>query len=163
MIVATTPLTPESFAPYGQVIMADKGVPEYVAWIGHIGNLRPEAKLNVTFMSFAPADYPARMTKFERHPFSHQMFVPLERTNHLVVVCSALENGDPDLATIKAFHASGGQTVIYTANVWHTPRTILYESGSFIMLRWDAGTRTDTEFFNLDQPFEVDYPRTNTP
>ncbi|MCB2215429.1 ureidoglycolate lyase [Desulfofustis glycolicus] len=159
MILTTTPLDPATFARFGQVLMAETGIPEYNSWAGRVENLRPEARLNVTYMSMHQAPCPARITQFERHPFSHQMFVPLEGTQHLVIVCPSLANGEPDLARIAPFHATGGQTVIYSANVWHTPRTVLNASGAFIMLRWDAGNSMDTEFFDLDLPFDVHYPQ----
>jgi len=159
MPIKTQPLTQDLFAPFGQVIMADKGLPEYNAWAGKLENLRAEATLNITYMSMAPSVYPAPVTVLERHPFSHQMFVPLEGTKHLVVVCPSLQNGQPDLARIQSFHAAGGQTVIYSANVWHAPRTVLIEPGAFIMLRWDAKTNQDTELFSLEMPFEVAFPR----
>ncbi len=158
MIISTAVLTPETFAPFGQVLMADKGLPEYNAWAGRIESLRPQARLNVTYMSMQPAPFPATLSEFERHPFSHQMFVPLDGTRHLVVVCPSQANGQPDLANIAGFHAAGGQTVIYSANVWHTPRTVLFDPGAFIMLRWDEGNSMDTEFFPLDPPLQVEYP-----
>ena len=158
MILTTTPLDPASFAPFGQVLMAEKELPEYNSWAGRIENLRPEARLNVTYMSMRQAPCPARITQFERHPFSHQMFVPLEGIQHLVIVCPSLANGEPDLSRITPFHATGDQTVIYSASVWHTPRTVLNAPGAFIMLRWDAGNSMDTEFFELNQPFDVHFP-----
>lgn len=159
MILKTTPLDSASFAPFGQVLMAEKELPEYNSWAGEIENLRPQARLNVTFMSMQEAPCPARVTQFERHPFSHQMFVPLDGTQHLVIVCPSLANGEPDLTQIAPFQATGGQTVIYAANVWHTPRTVLNAPGAFIMLRWDAGDGRDTEFHDLLQPFDVHYPQ----
>lgn len=157
-MITTTTLSPELFAPFGQVLMAEKGLPEYNSWAGRLDTFRPAARLNVTYMSMQPAPFPARLTEFERHPFSNQMFVPLGSTRHLVVVCPSLPDGQPDLSNIAGFHASGGQTVIYSANVWHTPRTVLIEPGAFIMLRWDEGNAGDTEFFPLAQPLEVEYP-----
>jgi ureidoglycolate lyase len=159
MLIKTQPLTQDLFAPFGQVLMADKGLPEYNAWTGKLENLRAEATLNITYMSMAPSAHPALITVLERHPFSHQMFVPLEGTQHLVVVCPSLEDGKPDLSRVKTFHAAGGQTVIYSANVWHAPRTVLVGPGSFIMLRWDARTELDTEFLSLENPFEVSFPQ----
>lgn len=159
MTLTTAPLSSSVFARFGMVLMAESGLPEYNSWAGRLDNLRPEARLNITYMSMHPAPFPAEIKEFERHPFSSQMFVPLAGTTHLIIVCPSLANGDPDLEQISAFHADGGQTVIYHANIWHTPRTVLNQPGAFIMLRWDAKTSRDTEFFRLDKPLQVSYPR----
>lgn len=159
MILQAVPLTPELFEPYGQIIMAKNGLPERLVWAANIDNRRPEARGNLTFMSLEPEQYPVKVDELERHRFSHQVFVPLEGTNHLVVVCPTKNDGFPDTEKAIAFHATGGQTVNYNANVWHAPRMVLQNPGSFIMLRWDADTDADTEFVTLKQPFIVEPPR----
>lgn len=156
MKIQAVPLTPELFAPYGQVLMAQNGVPERKTWAARVDNLRPEARANMTYMSLEPEHYPVEVFELERHQFSHQMFVPLEGTNHLVVVCSSKKDGFPDLGKALAFHATGGQTVNYNANVWHAPRMVLHNPGAFIMLRWDADTAADTELITMEQPFIIE-------
>ncbi len=158
MILQAVPLTPELFAPYGQVLMARNGVPERMVWAAAVDNLRPEAQANITYMSLEPEHYPVVVSELERHQFSHQIFVPLEGTNHLVVVCPSRRDGFPDLQKAIAFHATGGQTVNYNANVWHAPRMVLHNPGAFIMLRWDAETDADTELLSLSEPFTVEPP-----
>lgn len=148
-------LTPEAFAPYGQVLMGSGHVPEREAWAAQVDNLRPDARANITYMSLEPVHYPVQVTELERHPFSHQMFVPLNGTRHLVLVCPSHDDGSPDFSGCLVFEATGGQSVNYNANIWHAPRTVLHESGSFIMLRWDAGTAGDTEVLTLDEPLVV--------
>lgn len=158
MMLQAAPLTPELFAPYGQVLMAQNGVPERIVWAADVDNQRPEARANVTYMSLEPEHYPVTISELERHPFSHQIFVPLEGTHHLVVVCPSKKDGFPDLEKAIAFHAAGAQTVNYNANVWHAPRIVLHNAGSFIMLRWDADTGADTELLTLKQPIIVETP-----
>ena len=158
MRLQAVPLTPELFAPYGQVLMAQHGVPERKVWAASVDNLRPEARANMTYMSLEPEHYPVVVPDLERHQFSHQIFVPLEGTNHLVVVCPSKKDGSPDLDKAIAFHATGGQSVNYNANVWHAPRMVLHNPGSFIMLRWDADTAADTELITMGQPYIVEPP-----
>jgi ureidoglycolate lyase len=152
------PLTPEAFAPYGQVLMGNGPVPEREAWAAQADNLRMDARANITYMSLEPVHYPVQVTELERHPFSHQIFVPLNGTRHLVLVCPSYDDGSPDFRGCLAFEATGGQSVNYNANVWHAPRMVLHESGSFIMLRWDNGTAADTELLTLDEPLVVQQP-----
>ena len=149
-------LTPEAFAPYGQVLMGNGHVPEREAWAAQVDNLRPDARANITYMSLEPVHFPVQVTELERHPFSHQIFVPLNGTRHLVLVCPSYDDGSPDLSRCLAFEATGGQSVNYNADIWHAPRTVLHESGSFIMLRWDNDTTADTELLTLDVPLVVE-------
>ena len=158
MTLQAVPLTPELFSAYGQVLTAKNGVPERMAWAANIDNQRPEARANLTFMSLEPEQYPVEVSELERHPFSHQIFVPLEGTKHLVVVCPSKRDGFPDTEKAIAFHATGGQTVNYNANVWHAPRMVIQNPGSFIMLRWDAETDADTELITLKQLIVVKPP-----
>jgi len=146
------PLTREAFRPYGQVITADNGVPERIPWSAQISNLRTEAQANITYMSLEPAHYPVSIDVLERHPFSHQLFVPLQDTRHLLLVCPSLMDGHPDLTALVAFEATGGQSVNYNANIWHAPRTVLYRPGAFVMMRWDSGSTEDTEICSLASP-----------
>ncbi len=155
MVLQLSPLTPEAFAPYGQVLMAAGSRPERKEWAAQVDNLRTDSRANVTFMSLEPVHYPVQVTELERHPFSHQIFVPLNGTTHLVLVCPSRDDGSPELSECIVFEATGGQSVNYNANIWHAPRTVLHEPGSFIMLRWDNETAADTELFALDPSITV--------
>ena len=158
MKIQAVPLTAHDFAPFGQVLMAEDKVPEFKPWAARMDNTRPDAQGNVTYMSLEPGHYPVQVTKLEKHRFSHQLFVPLLNTIHLVVVCPSMSDGNPDLAGAVAFHAAEGQSVNYNVNIWHAPRMVLRQTGSFVMIRWDAGTADDTRLITLPQPLVVTEP-----
>lgn len=156
MVLRLLPLTQESFAPFGQILMPEAAAPARKEWAALVDNQRPEAMANITFMSLKANRFPLQVTELERHRFSHQMFVPLNGTNHLVLVCPSLVNGNPDIDQAIAFQATGEQSVNYNANIWHAPRTVINGDGAFIMLRWDSKSSDDTEFFTLSTPLVVD-------
>ena len=145
MKINATPLTSELFLPYGQVLMGNGKAPERVAFAAKIENHRPEARLNVTYLHIDPLQGPVSLEAMERHRYSNQIFVPLNGTRHLVVVCPSTKDGEPNLSELKAFTAEGSQAVNYYADVWHAPRTAIGGSGQFIMLRWDDGSVNDEE------------------
>jgi ureidoglycolate lyase len=151
-------LTSQEFAPFGQVLMAEGKVPERKPWAAEVENLRQEARANVTFMSLEPEQFPVKITNLEKHRYSHQLFVPLKNTTHLVVVCRSLADGIPDISTTRAFYATEGQCVNYNADIWHAPRMVIKNRGSFIMIRWDAETPEDTDLITLEQPLIVVTP-----
>lgn len=158
MNIQAIALTSKDFAPFGQVLMEENQTPERKPWAAKVENLRKDAKANVTYMSLEPEQYPLEVIELERHRFSHQLFVPLQNTAHLVVVCLSTADGSPDITSARAFHATEGQSVNYNADVWHAPRMVIHHPGSFVMIRWDAGTDEDTELITLSQPLVIAAP-----
>lgn len=89
----------------------------------------------------------------ERHPYTHQTFIPTDLSSHskvgngeeepvfLVIVAPTLKaetttakteagktitiRDPPDLRNVKAFVARGGQAVTYGAGTWHAPMVVL--------------------------------------
>jgi ureidoglycolate lyase len=155
MNIDAIPLIPESFSPFGQVIMGNGKTPERAAFAAKIENHRAEARLNVTYLHINPMQGPISIEAMERHPYSNQIFVPLNGTRHLIIVCPSTRDGEPDISELKAYTAEGTQTVNYYAGVWHAPRTAIGGTGEFIMLRWDDGTNHDEELRLLDAEIEI--------
>jgi len=155
MNISAIPLTPELFSPYGQVIMGNGKTPERIAFAAKIDNRRPKARLNVTYLRIHPVQGAVTVEAMERHPYSNQIFVPLNGTRHLVVVCHSTKDGEPNLSELKAFTAGGSQTVNYHAGVWHAPRTATGGAGEFIMLRWDDGSEGDEEVRLLETAVKI--------
>jgi len=159
MIITADPLTPESFSRFGQVVMGNGKTPERIPFAAKIENHRSDARLNLTYLHINPVKGPVHVEAMERHPYSHQVFVPLNGTRHLVVVCPSARDGEPNLSELRAFTANGSQTVNYHAGVWHAPRTALGGSGEFIMLRWDAANADDEELRMLETTIEINLGR----
>lgn len=156
MTVTAKPLTPDAFKPYGQVLMGPGQGPERYEFAAAVDSRRPEAKANITYMRSKLAEAPVAVRAMERHVHSNQMFVPLGGTAYLVAVCPPTAAGDPDLARLEVFVATGTQAVNYDTGVWHAPNTPLAAPGEFVMLRFDDGSAADTELRPLDVPVEVD-------
>ncbi len=156
MIIKPKTLTQEEFAPFGQVLMGSGRVPERIPFAAKVENLRFNAKPNITYMRVAIVRGPVKIETLERHPHSHQMFVPLNGTRHLVAVCPSNINSDPDLTRLIVFSAEPWQAINYKAGVWHAPRSPIGGPGEFIMMRWDDGSREDEEWRSLGSTIEVE-------
>jgi ureidoglycolate lyase len=147
------PLTPESYAPYGDVLMASpRGEPGKPANMGTarrynrlaaLENLRPGgATPNACVFRCAPrVDWPMEVTLLEKHPASTQLFVPMNARRYVVIV--ALGGDAPDLATLAAFVASGAQAVTYRPGVWHHPMVALEGETDFACLVWEDDSEGD--------------------
>jgi ureidoglycolate lyase len=158
-VVVAVPLTPEAFAPFGQVLQGSGAATERKPFASRMHNGRASAHPNMTWMKVLPASGPLRIEVLERHPHSNQTFVPLRGTRHLVAVCPSGMDGSPILSGLRVFVADGAQSVNYDANVWHAPRTALSAPGEFVMFRWDDGSDLDTETVALEAPIGVELER----
>jgi ureidoglycolate lyase len=153
MLLRASPLTPDAYATYGQVIMAsprgepgapaNQGTARRFHRLAALEDLRPgRAALDVSVFRCAPR--PAGqvvVALLEKHPASSQIFVPMNAARYLVVVA---RGGDaPDLATLAAFVASGTQGVSYLPGVWHHPMIALDREIDFTCLVWEDGTAGD--------------------
>jgi ureidoglycolate lyase len=157
-VVRAAPLTPQAFAPYGQVLMALGEEAQRHEFAAQLRTLRPHATLNMAFILTRPAESAPCLSALERHPFSSQSFVPVDGTRYLVSVCPAAPDGEPEVDRLAAFVAEGTQAVNYNPDVWHAPQTVLNGPGTFIMLRWDLGNADDTELRPLAVPIELALP-----
>ena len=148
------PLTATSFAPYGEVLEApgDAGR-TYIEQA--LANGRPGAKPSLSFtLSKVPASLPFKVVQMERHQFSSQSFVPMDRGRFLVVVAPKLESGGPDAARAEAFVGGPGQGVTYGMDVWHHALTVLDAPMRFAIFMWLERSATDEEFVDVS-PFAV--------
>ena len=99
-------LTADAFAPYGEVCTpaSIQGRRDHVATLD---NQRPDAKANLFLARSGVVALPLSVTRMENHPRSSQSFLPFTDTPIVLVVARPGADGQPDLATAKAFLARG--------------------------------------------------------
>jgi ureidoglycolate lyase len=149
--VPLEPLTQERFAPFGDVISAGRGAGKDANqgsavrfdWTSKLESTRPHANANLVVARCQPRRIPFEVKLLERHPCSTQAFLPMLCARYLVVVSLALEDGSPNLETLRAFECKPGQGINYRRNVWHHPIVALDEPAEFAMLVWEDNTSDD--------------------
>jgi ureidoglycolate lyase len=150
-------LTPEAFAPFGDVFSRLEQ-PGRVYTEAALGNGRPQAWPSLSMAHKTPtAAGLLQVLELERHAQSSQSFVPLEAGRWLIVVAPHAAAGGPDAAQACAFIASAHQGVTYRANTWHHGLTVLDRPAHFAIFMWRDGTEGDEEFAPVT-PFSVDIP-----
>lgn len=166
--VTIEPLGPAAFAPFGDVIMAERsdvrGKPANLGTAMRYDRLadlrdlrRGSAKLNLSVFRCTPRlAWPMVVTMLEKHPGSTQVFVPMNAARYLVIVASRAREGDgPDLATLRAFLATGRQGVAYGPGTWHHPIVALDHETDFACLVHENGSDGDcvvARFDAVEQP-----------
>lgn len=137
--VTPRPLTPEAFAPYGDVISARDGVERYPINYGATTRFNDLAAIDTdegggrTIVSLFRSQplIPAVLKIMERHPLGSQAFMPLNGRPYLVAVAPA---GDLDPDRIEVFLASGDQGVNYAAGTWHHYSLALEAESDFLVI-----------------------------
>ena len=147
-------LTPEAFAPFGDVIASPQEFGRKY-FEDALGNAREKAWPSLSMVLRPPhPTVPLEAKLMERHEFSSQSFVPIDVGQWLIVVCPHAAGGGPDVSRAKAFVAGPEQGVTYRMNTWHHGLTVLDRPGRFAVFMWRDGTSGDEEFVPVS-PFTV--------
>jgi len=114
-------LTPETFAPFGTVLECrdDKiaGKNEIVTHWHDLVSLDSLGEDPVAaFVTTYRRDFV--ISKLERHEKSSEIFFP-SRGMAVMPFAESLQNGDPDLSSIRAFLLTPGKPFVSGRGVWH--------------------------------------------
>ena len=132
------PLTPEAFAPFGDVLDAT-GAPDRMINQGLCGRFHDRAKLDfgpegragLSIFKAEPRRFPYRLDLVERHPDGSQAFMPMTADPFLVIVAPD-EGGTPGRP--RAFLTNGAQAINFHRNTWHGVLTPLAAPGLFAVV-----------------------------
>lgn len=156
------PATSALFRPYGHLVRSGTADPVQAnggtALRYDIAQIeedpRPGSRLIASVFETVPQDLPLIVRLVERHAFSQQAIVAMHSEEFVLAVCLDDGQGRPDLASLRAFHFSGGGGVVYRRGIWHTPIIGLGGPGRFFVQSWQAGTAEDCEE-RLVAPFVI--------
>jgi len=144
------PLTDAAFAPFGAIVQApaEAGVRNfYTEWLGsERAGMTPRLHVNKVMASALPCS----IDLLERHPYSSQIFIPLDVSRYIVVVAP-----ETDITSVQAFLAPGNVGIVYRAGVWHAGARVLDRAGSFAVIMWRNDSADDEEFISLAQAIEL--------
>lgn len=152
--VVLAPLTPENFAPYGDVLDAS-GTPDKIINAGKCGRHHDRAKVDVMDARVGISIFKAELRSLpypldliERHPEGSQAFVPMSDDPFLVIV------SDGPKAVPKAFITNGAQAINFHRGTWHGVLTPLAGNGQFAVVD-RIGETPNLEEFTFDVPWIV--------
>lgn len=131
MIIAE-PLTPDAFAPFGDVIEAGLGT-TFDINDGFTTRCHALAQADcagpVIMSIFQGRVRPLEIAMLERHPLGTQAFVPLGGRPWLALVAA-----DPTIEACRLFLCKGSQGVQYARNIWHHPLLVLDAAQDFLVV-----------------------------
>ncbi len=158
-VIRAEPLTPEAFAPFGDVIAAS-GAPDRLINQGMCERFHDLARLDfgpggragISLFRARARALPCRLEMLERHPEGSQAFIPMQEAPFLVIVAPD-EAGRP--ATPRAFLTAPGQGVNYLRATWHGVLTPLSEPALFAVID-RIGDTPNLEEHWLETPYMVE-------
>lgn len=133
-------LTPEAFAPFGDVIDArvsesfpiNGGRTQRHHDLARVEILDAPSRPLISVFVSQPVTLPLELELLERHPLGSQAFMPLHEERFVVVVAPPGDDIDPD--GIRAFVTDGRQGVNYRAGTWHAIHSVLEREGEFLVV-----------------------------
>jgi ureidoglycolate lyase len=150
------PLTPDAFAPFGDVIEAAGS--SYPINNGMVDRYHDLARLDfadggagISLAEGRPYDLPLRLTLVERHPLGSQAWIPLGPEPFLVIVAPD-EGGVPGAP--QAFVTAPGQGVNYLRGIWHGVLTPLRQPQRFLVVD-RIGPGENLQEHHYDHPWTV--------
>ncbi|MBS0571375.1 MAG: ureidoglycolate lyase [Proteobacteria bacterium] len=159
LVLTAQPLTPEAFAPFGDVIAARGAADPINQGMG--GRCNDLAQVDVTadggraaisVIRCIPEPLPIELRLMERHPLGSQCFIPLSGQRYVVVVAPA--GSPPALADLRAFVCASHQGINYHRGVWHHPMLALDRECEFAEFH-RAGPGTNCDEATLPGPVVV--------
>jgi ureidoglycolate lyase len=152
-LIQLEPLTPEAFAPFGDVLDARGDFRLINAGLCHRHHDRArldfgDARAGISIFLAEPRMLPYTFDLIERHPEGSQAFLPMSQHPFLVIVATSPE------ATPKAFLTNGAQGINLHRGTWHGVLTPLHAPGLFAVID-RIGPTPNLEEHRYPTPFTV--------
>jgi len=157
MTLSCQPLTPEAFAPFGDVLEC-AGLPDKIINAGLCARFHNRARLDIEgghiglslFLAEARS-LPYTLDLMERHPLGSQAFLPMTEHPFLVTVAP---DADGRPGAPHAFLTAPGQGINIARNIWHGVLTPLAAPGRFAVIDY-VGTGENLQEVRLEAPIIV--------
>jgi len=151
------PLTQEAFKPFGDVIKTGTVAPKLInndkcRRYSDLANLDIcDGQTGVSLFHADIRTLPYELTLLERHPLGSQCFIPMDRSEYIVIVAEN-KNDMPQMP--RAFFADSTQSVNIARNTWHGVLTPIKGSGLFAVID-RIGDGPNLEEYHLERPFLI--------
>lgn len=154
----TRPLTPEAFAPYGDVLDAS-GTPDKMINRGKCARFHDRAQLDfsdgragISIFRGERETLPYTLEMMERHPEGSQAFIPMSADPFLVIVAADKDGAPVDP---QAFVTAPGEGVNFHKGTWHGVLAPLAEPGLFAVIdRIGEGANLEEHWF--EEPYIIE-------
>ncbi|MEZ4523188.1 MAG: ureidoglycolate lyase [Thermomicrobiales bacterium] len=141
------PLTADDFAPFGRLLAAGDGSPDFVGVnsAGWRSGFRSDSPAEVMFYRSQAAGL--RFTRLERHHHVTQSFVPLGNARSVIAVAApTAADAAPGPEDVRAFLLDGSAGYVLNAGTWHAlDRFPLSSAPVDVVIITDQATQQELE------------------
>jgi len=114
-----------------------------------------DKKCRVNIFKSIKRNFPLEVNMLENHPLSSQAFIPLQKTNFIVVVAPI--SNEPDINLIETFLVSPEEGINFKPKVWHFP-LIATENSNFLTIdKKDSANNLEIYNFKNNDKIILDY------
>jgi ureidoglycolate lyase len=156
-------ITKDNFSIYGDIItIRDKNSEDInknttqsffdLANIEILGNNK-SPRLNI--FKAQKRIFPLCIDMLEMHPFSSQVFLPITKSDFLVLVAPISKK--PDLKKLEYFLVSNEDGINFKPKVWHFPLISLLDSKFITIDKKDAEKNIEIYKFTENEKFNLNY------
>lgn len=151
--IIAQPLTPDAFAPFGDVLAATGDFRLINAGLCQRHHDRAtldfgDARAGISVFQAQPRALPYSFDLIERHPEGSQAFLPMTAAPFLVIVATGPESAP------QAFLTNGAQGINLYRGTWHGVLTPLSAPGLFAVVD-RIGTTPNLEEYRYSQPWTI--------
>jgi len=155
-------ITKDNFSLYGDLITTkdksskeiNNNTTESFFDLANIEILGDDKRSRLNIFNTKKRIFPLKIDMLEMHPLSSQIFLPITKTDFIVLVAPI--NKKPDVQKIECFKISNGDGINFKPLVWHFP-LISIEHGKFITVdKKDAKENIEIYNFNKNEKFILD-------
>ena len=156
-------ITKDNFSLYGDLITTQDKNSENINSnttksffdLANIKILGEDKNARLNIFSAKKRIFPLYIDMLEMHPLSSQVFLPMNKTDFIVLVASI--NTKPDLNKIECFKISNGDGINFKSRVWHFP-LISTQDAKFITIdKKDAEKNIEIYKFTENEKFILNY------
>jgi len=156
-------ITKDNFSLYGDLITirdkSSEGINNNTTQsffdLANIKILGEDKNARLNIFSAKKRIFPLYIDMLEMHPLSSQVFLPMNKTDFIVLVASI--NTKPDLNKIECFKISNGDGINFKSRVWHFPLISIQDAKFITIDKKDAEKNIEIYKFTENEKFILNY------
>jgi len=123
--------------------------------LANIEILGEDNNVRLNIFSAKKRIFPLNIDMLEMHPLSSQVFLPMNKTDFIVLVASI--DIKPDLNKIECFKISNGDGINFKSRVWHFPLISIQDAKFITIDKKDAEKNIEIYKFTENEKFILNY------
>tara|TARA_B110000495_G_C22746536_1_gene437550 strand:- start:13 stop:507 length:495 start_codon:yes stop_codon:yes gene_type:complete len=163
MILNIKEITKDNFSLYGDLISirdkSSEGINNNTTQsffdLANIEILGENNNARLNIFSAKKRIFPLNIDMLEMHPLSSQVFLPMNKTDFIVLVTAV--DIKPDLNKIECFKVSNGDGINFKSHIWHFPLISVQDAKFITIDKKDADKNIEIYKFTENEKFILNY------